>query len=364
MTEERLIEDLPLASSADGSDMLAAMRSGVTIRLSVDKIKTLIIAAITGAAPPTLDTLEELAAAWEENSDLIGLLEAALVAKADAATAATLAGPETLTNKTLTAPIIQGATAAEFLRNYKNGLTLSNNATDATNDIDIEAGSRGSWQTVPVLMTLGSAVTKRLDANWSAGSGNGMRYSGATIANTTYHLYLATTAAGVADIYADPSADTATALAHLQAEAGGAAYVNMAPIGSIIRSGGTILGFRQWRKIFRLNSEVTDTTSTTLVTDTLLALTVPNGIEVEPLLTSTLIANASSSVEVKIGSGSQTSAVQRLAISDAVSSQTSIGTIARVWTNQSRQIRYSLIANSGTVNAVSLRTSGWVDPRA
>jgi len=55
------------------------------------------VAALVGLAPEALDTIEELAAASESNSDLIDLLEAAVALKADAATTtASLAGKEDL----------------------------------------------------------------------------------------------------------------------------------------------------------------------------------------------------------------------------------------------------------------------------
>ncbi len=50
--------------------------------------------------------------------------------------------------------------------------TLSNNA-DATNDIDIAVGEAASDGATPFLMTLASSITKRLDAAWSVGTGNG-----------------------------------------------------------------------------------------------------------------------------------------------------------------------------------------------
>src|SRR5262245_24479105 len=49
------------------------------------------------------------------------------------------------------------------LQNYIAGLTLSNNTTDATNDIDIATGQAAD-STNAVMMTLASGLTKRLDA--------------------------------------------------------------------------------------------------------------------------------------------------------------------------------------------------------
>lgn len=99
---------------------------------------------------------------------------------------ASITGVETLTNKTLTAPALNSPVInlpqGEFLRGYMSGLVLSNNAGDAANDIDFAAGAAGSNGVVPVLMVLSSLLTKRADAAWAVGSGNGGFDSG-TIAN-------------------------------------------------------------------------------------------------------------------------------------------------------------------------------------
>lgn len=57
------IDDLPSEVTATVSHLFPAMKDGFTVHLSVDQVKTLIIAAITDSAPATLDTLNELAAA-------------------------------------------------------------------------------------------------------------------------------------------------------------------------------------------------------------------------------------------------------------------------------------------------------------
>lgn len=69
------------------------------------------------------------------------------------------------------------------------GLTLSNNATDATNDIDIAVGKcRDITDTVD--MALAAALTgKQLDVAWAVGSSAGFLDQG-SIANATYHIHL------------------------------------------------------------------------------------------------------------------------------------------------------------------------------
>jgi hypothetical protein len=68
------------------------------------------------------------------------------------------------------------------------GLTLSNNSSDATNDIDIAVGSARSSDD-SANMDLLSALTKRLDASWAVGSGNGGLDTG-SVGNNTYYIWL------------------------------------------------------------------------------------------------------------------------------------------------------------------------------
>lgn len=74
------------------------------------------------------------------------------------------------------------------LRTYISGLTYGNNAADATNDIDIFAGE-ASDGTNAVLLSLGSTLTKRLDAAWAVGTGNGGLDTG-SIGNSDYYIWL------------------------------------------------------------------------------------------------------------------------------------------------------------------------------
>lgn len=119
-------------------------------------------------------------------------------------------------------------------------ITLSNNATDATNDIDATTGwfnfDDGSGQAYY------SGGTGQLDVLFSAG-GNGMLDAG-TIANTTYHIFLIhnpTTL--VSKILASTSVSSPTMPS---------GYTKKARIGSIIRASGAILAFEQFDKKFIL----------------------------------------------------------------------------------------------------------------
>jgi len=83
------------------------------------------------------------------------------------------------------------AAAASVATGFIGGLTISNNGSDAAHDIDIAVGSARDY-TDAVTMTQGTAaLTKRIDATWVVGDGNGGLDSTDTVgANTGYGVYL------------------------------------------------------------------------------------------------------------------------------------------------------------------------------
>lgn len=73
---------------------------------------------------------------------------------------------------------------------FINGLILSNDAGDATNDINITAGSCVD-STDATNITLSSEITKQIDASWVVGDDAGGFPSGLTLTNDTwYHVFL------------------------------------------------------------------------------------------------------------------------------------------------------------------------------
>ncbi len=85
--------------------------------------------------------------------------------------ALTIAAPNTNTDFTLTLPTETATLLTPFGigPGIKQGLALSNNTTDATNDIDVAAG-KAVDSTGAVVMSLASTMVKRLDANWATGT--------------------------------------------------------------------------------------------------------------------------------------------------------------------------------------------------
>ena len=137
-----------------------------------------------------------------------------------------------------------------------NPITISNNATDANNDIDFSAGnfqfSDGSGQVTA------TAMTKRLDATWSAGTNQGGLLNGTAVPkaiNSTYHcykIYNPTTGVedsafllGVAGTAPDPTSVLPSGFTKFQDR------------GSILTDGsGNIRPFTQDKKYFTLTTPV------------------------------------------------------------------------------------------------------------
>lgn len=114
-------------------------------------------------------------------------------------------------------------------RGHIYGLTLANNASDSTNDIDIAAGDCASDSGSPILMVLSSTLTKRLDAAWAVGSGNGGLDTG-SVANVKYYVWLIQRSdTGVVDALFSASGTSPTMPTN---------YDRKALIGSFGRSGG------------------------------------------------------------------------------------------------------------------------------
>jgi hypothetical protein len=238
------------------------------------------------------------------------------------------------------------------LKGHIFGLTMSNNAVDTTNDIDISAGEASSTETNPVLMVLLTGITKRLDATWSVGSGSGGRDTG-SIADGTWHVFLIQRSdTGVVDVLFSLSATAPTMPAN---------YDRKRRIGSIIRSGATILAFTQRGDHFDLSAFSIDRNSTAIVGSALLALTVPSGVVVEPKIALTQEQNAAGNIQTRVGSaGAQTASVM---ITKSAGEATTTSISSGVFTNTSSQIQFQVQSSGGSLSINVLTTTGWVDTR-
>jgi hypothetical protein len=235
------------------------------------------------------------------------------------------------------------------------GLTLSNNVSDATNDIDIDVGEAASTEAAPVLMVLASSLTKRLDASWSVGTNQGGLDTG-SIANTTYHLWLIRRSdTGVVDALFSASATAPTMPTN---------YDQKRLIGSIIRASGAILPFVQSGESFELKTPIRDVNASSTGTSAVLrTLSVPTGRVLEALFNVRLDSAGGEAVYIS------NPAVNDLGPSSSAplstlggSTSASITIKSRCFVNTSAQVR-SRMAVGGATETLSIATLGWVDRR-
>jgi hypothetical protein len=245
--------------------------------------------------------------------------------------------------------------------NYISGLTLSNNGTDPTNDIDIAAGvamddANTGW------MQRTTSITKRLDANWAVGTNQGGLDTGSMAGSTTYHVWLIRRPdTGVNDVLFSLSASSPTMPAN---------YTQKRRIGSILTTSvPAIRSFIQTGDEFILNSRIQDVLATgpgtSAVTRT---LTVPTGITVKARFSAEF---------TDLSYGGQTFIlVTDLAQTDAPPSSTQYNLrilgnsgdvehamdVLDIRTNTSGQIRTRQDLSTAD-HGVAINTLGWIDER-
>ncbi len=260
-------------------------------------------------------------------------------------------------------PIVSGGEIrldASCLRGYIAGLTLANNASDAVNDIDIAPGIATAGDQTAILK-LASSLTKRLDAAWTAGTGNGGLDTG-SIANTTYHVWLIQRSdTGIVDALFSASASSPTMPAN---------YDRKRRIGSIIRSSGAILAFSQSGDQFLWKSPPMDWNVTNPGTASATrTLTVPSGIQVVATVTSWMFSSMNTSIAIYLSSLDQTDLPAATAgpfshasIVPGDSSSHSDSAVIVLRTNTSAQIRMNLSASDATTQVRGI-THGYADAR-
>lgn len=155
-----------------------------------------------------------------------------------------------------------------------NPITISNNATDANNDIDFSAGNGvlddGSGQ---VLLT--TTLVKRLDASWVAGTNQGGLFSG-TKANSTKYYEFAITNGTINDAGFDISPTGANIPAGYKGSCRGMIKTD---------GSGNILPFKQTKNKTLLTSPITEYSGTVGATYTnLTSSNVPLKSEVEAIV--------------------------------------------------------------------------------
>ena len=249
---------------------------------------------------------------------------------------------------------IVGDTREADQSGYLYGLTLSNNGSDATNDIDIAAGSAID-STGAVMIVLAAGITKQLDAAWAVGTNAGGLDTG-SIANTTYHVWLIMRSdTGVVDVLFSTSASSPTMPSN---------YDYKRRIGSILREGGIIVPFSQdgdeFLRSIPINDANTNNPGTSAV---LLTVSVPTGINIDALI-STLVTNSTPvNAYGLLTSPDQADTTPTASLANfGQQGDFRVVVSNRIRTNTSRQVRYRMAASDASV-AVRFITFGWVDKR-
>jgi len=99
--------------------------------------------------------------------------------------------------------------AAPYPPGYVSGLRLSQNSSDTDHDVDITAGYIASDDTVPIALTC-AAMTKRSDATFTAGTGNGWLDTGSLANSTAYYPFAIMQADGTQDYLLSLSSSSPT----------------------------------------------------------------------------------------------------------------------------------------------------------
>lgn len=242
---------------------------------------------------------------------------------------------------------------APILRGYIDGLTLSNNGSDATNDIDIATGICRDSADADVLR-LSSSITKRLDASWAVGTNQGGLDTG-SIANAWYHVYLIKRPdTGVVDALFSTNATAPTLPSN---------YTLYRRIGSIYRTAGAIRAFTQKGNFFGWTTFAYDINGATQASPvsgagTLTTLPVPLGISVNALIAILFTGTADDLYVPAINMSPVTASMQVLHVGSSPATMSS-GEFLQ-WTNTSSQIR---MFSSNGVGQVYATVNGWYDLR-
>jgi hypothetical protein len=243
------------------------------------------------------------------------------------------------------------------------GLTLSNNGTDAVNDIDVAVGSAAN-STNAVVMQLEAAITKRLDAAWTVATNqgclDGTESSGGTPDTSTwYHIYLIRRSdTGVEDIACSENATTPS----IDATPIPVAYDQYRRLGSVFNnSSGDIAAFRQYGDTFKWVSAVLDRADSADVAWALTTISIPLGVTVAPIV-QCIVAATTGTTLIRLGDFTDSGKTAPFRPCTAETGGASVGVVTGgFFSNTSSQIYYEF--DETTTGTNSLVTVGWIDQR-
>jgi hypothetical protein len=239
---------------------------------------------------------------------------------------------------------------------FVDGLTLSNNVTDATNDIDIEAGSIPDTTRAKVL-TLASGITKQLNAVWAVGTNAGGLDTGTFALDSAYHAWIIMRSdTGVVDVLFSLSGTAPTMPTN---------YDYKQRIGAVCTDGSIVIRpFVQTGPNFRFVSEILDVSGTNNNTSTrgTKVLSLPLGI---PLLAHVRFWITDAASQVGIITALDTDDLDPLDTLGVGHSKVSYGQYGTpvtldIMTDPAASVGVRVESN---VNDLRIYTLGWHDPR-
>lgn len=237
------------------------------------------------------------------------------------------------------------------------GLGLSNNGTDANNDIDIAVGRVGA-STGDYNLILTSALTKQLDAAWAVGTNQGGLDAGSKANSTWYHVWLiARVDTHVVDVLFSTSVSSPTMPTN---------YTKKRRIGAVrTDSSGNLIQFLQYGDNFWWTSppflDVDDATLTTTKKDYTLS-GVPTGLVIEAILNIKCTHATTSIVYVSNPNFTNIAPSASALPLGTINSANSNGNVqqVKIMTDTSAQISARATASS---TGIRISAIGWTDPR-
>lgn len=249
---------------------------------------------------------------------------------------------------------IDALQAALPLTGQAFGYRVSNNTTDAEHDLDIAAGACLSWDRTTWLA--GTAKTKRFDAAWSAGSGNGGLDVGATMPTSgglyVYAIYHP--ANGVDYIGSITGPTTGPALP--------SGYTKYAYLGFWATD--TSANFEQQKQFGNYFERFLQSISYTATNPGTSAVTVTLSAPMRATVdVGVYFAQTGSTVLLHITSGDYTPVAGTPGDNGTlikISTFASMQRLVRIPINDSRQLKYDVNISDGTT-IVQMRAEGWTD---
>ena len=236
--------------------------------------------------------------------------------------------------------------------NLFSGLGLSNNSTDPNHDIDIAVGSiQDSLGTTRI--DIATAITKQIDATWTAGTDNGGLAGGLTLSASTWYHIFAVVVGGSSDVMFDTSVACANGVANN-------AVTQYAYINSVLTDGSAdIIAFINNKNKMWLDVPVNnENQSNPGATATDVTLTTPLGIITLAEISAIAVQGASGMGNIIIRDKAQTATTPTATLADIGASTSQTDSINKqLLTDTSSAIEYQ--CSTGTDGTMIITTLGW-----